>query len=567
MSQIPVRKTVDQYLDEIDYDFMGYVPLEEGLMFVNFIQEVNAGSEENQTPLVHLKMMDKVFNKKRKVAVLCHRGIGKTALFSEYLILFIAAFGYLPGFGKISLMLYISDSIENGVKNLRRNVEFRYANSEFLQKLIPNRKIMVGNSRANTYVDVEDYDKMDDAERGGRKFTDIRLEFENHRGDRLVVKGYGAKTGVRGAKEMGQRPPVAVFDDIVSDTDAESPTIIGTIENTVYKAVSKALHPTRQKMVWLGTPFNESDPLYKAVESGAWEVACFPIAEEFDSKTTKEDFKGSWPERFPYEYVKAEFDEAMMTGRPADFYQELMLRINSEEERLVPEANIMWYQRSLVLENMGNFNFYITTDAATSESKKADYSVISVWAINNNGDRLLVDGWHDKVLFNVFLNKLFQFASVYKRNLMGVGIETSAQQKSFISTIQTKMIRENNFFTLLSNSNEPGLRPLGDKFQRFNVVQPLFATHKIWFPKELELDPYMIELMSELKGVGKTNPNPKKLGKARYDDVLDTISQLGMFEPVLPSIGQEVNQNREEDGIWYNDVEDDVNDRDPYSMT
>jgi hypothetical protein len=59
-----------------------------------------------------------------------------------------------------------------------------------------------------------------------------------------------------------------VFDDIISDEDARSPTIIQTIEDTVYKAVSKALDPTRQKQVWLGTPFNQNDPIYKAAESG-----------------------------------------------------------------------------------------------------------------------------------------------------------------------------------------------------------------------------------------------------------------------------------------------------------
>ncbi len=567
MSKPIIQKAVDQYLDEIEYDFVGYVPEEEALAFVSFIQDMNAGSEENETPLVHLKMMDTVFNKKRRVAVLCHRGIGKTALFAEYLILFIAAYGYMPGFGKIDLMLYISDSIENGVKNLRRNVEFRYANSEFLQKLIPNIKLTIGDNRVGdptkNRVDLEDYEKEVS---GGRKFTDIRLEFENYRGDKLVVKGYGAKTGVRGAKEMGQRPTLAVFDDIVSDTDAESPTIIGTIENTVYKAVSKALHPTRQKMVWLGTPFNESDPLYKAVESGAWEVACFPIAEDFDSKTTIDNFKGSWEERFTFEYVKAEFDEAMLTGRPQDFYQELMLRISSEEERLIPESNIVMYNRDDVIKNQQDFNFYIMTDAATSENKKADYSVITIWAVNNNGDVLLIDGWHDRVLFNKFLDKLFEFTSIYNTNLMGVGIETSATQKGFISVIIDKQIRENRYFPLLSNGTEPGLKPVGDKFQRFLAVQPKFAAHKIWFPRELKNTPFMVELLNELKGVSRTNTNPKKLGKARHDDVLDTISQLGMVELIIPSVGPTVNPKREEEGIWYNDAEEDEEYFDSYSM-
>ncbi len=558
--------TVDEWLDDINYEFKGYLPKKEALMFVDFIQKMNQGGEENETPLVHLKMMDTVFNKEHRVAVLCHRGIGKTALFAEYLILFIAAYGYMPGFGKVDLMLYISDSIENGVKNLRRNVEFRYANSEFLSKLIPNRKITVGGKFITGRYDPDDVNLNELDATGGHKFTDIRLEFENARGDRLVVKGYGAKTGVRGAKEMGQRPTLAVFDDIVSDMDAESPTVIGTIENTVYKAVSKALHPTRQKMVWLGTPFNESDPLYKAVESGAWNVACFPIAEEFDSTTTEKDFRGSWDERFTYEYVKREYDEAMKTGRPQDFYQELMLRISSDEERLIPESNIIWFdQRNYILEHKEDYNWYIFTDAATSENSKADFSVITVWAVNNNGDIMFIDGWHGRVLFNEFLNKLFIYTRIYETNLMGVGVENSAQQKGFIAVIIEKQIRENAYFTLLSNKTDPGLFPVGDKFQRFLVVQPKFAAHKIWFPKEMKNEPILIELMSELKGVSKTNTNPKKLGKARHDDVLDTISQIGMIDIVVPSVGIKVNPNREMDGIYYSDTEDET-EVDSYSM-
>ena len=561
-----ISKSVDSYLDEIEYEFKGYMPKKEALMFVDFIQKMNQGGEENETPLVHLKMMDTVFNKEHRVAVLCHRGIGKTALFAEYLILFIASYGYMPGFGKIDLMLYISDSIENGVKNLRRNVEFRYSNSAYLMDLIPNKKIAMGyrdeNDELIGWTGEEEYH----ATKGGRKFTDIRLEFENKRGDKLVVKGYGAKTGVRGAKEMGQRPTLAIFDDIVSDTDAESPTIIGTIENTVYKAVSKALHPTRQKMVWLGTPFNESDPLYKAVESGAWNVACFPIAEDFDSKTTIEDFKGSWEDRFTFDYVKREFDEAMKTGRPQDFYQELMLRISSEEERLIPESNIVWYNRDNIIKNKNDYNWYIFSDAATSENKKADFSVVIVFAVNNNGDMMFIDGWHGKVLFNAFLDKLFSFTHIYNTNLIGVGVENSAQQKGFMSVITDKMIRDNHYFNLLSNTNEPGLKPIGDKFQRFLVVQPRFASHKIWFPRELKNEPIMIEMLNELKGVTRTNVNPRKLGKARHDDVLDALSQIGMTEIIYPSVGKKVNPKREEDGIWYNDIEDEDEELDSYSM-
>ena len=69
--------TVEEWLNAVDYTFAGYMPTKEALMFVNFIKEVNGGSEENETPIVHLVMMDRVFNKDKRCAIMCHRGIGK----------------------------------------------------------------------------------------------------------------------------------------------------------------------------------------------------------------------------------------------------------------------------------------------------------------------------------------------------------------------------------------------------------------------------------------------------------------------------------------------------------
>ena len=163
-----IKKPVEQWLRETDYAFIGYVPEAIGLLFVNFIKEVNGGAEENETPLVHLKMMDNVFNKEKRCAILCHRGIGKTTVFAEYLVLFVAAFGIFPGFGLVNLILYVTDSIENGVKNLRRNVEFRYSESDFLQKLIPDKRITIGTDGGG-FVSTDEYEKQLVT---GRKFTE-----------------------------------------------------------------------------------------------------------------------------------------------------------------------------------------------------------------------------------------------------------------------------------------------------------------------------------------------------------------------------------------------------------
>jgi predicted phage terminase large subunit-like protein len=532
------KQPVEHWLNNVDYEFAGYMPTDEALKFVNFIKAVNGGSEENETPPVHLVMMDRVFNKDRRCAIMCHRGIGKTTLFAEYLILYIAAFGNLPGFGEVNLMLYVTDSIENGVKNLRRNVEYRYQESEFLQAIIPNKKIQVGSNGAG-FVDL---DQFEEQTAGGRNFTDIRLEFMNSKGKRLVVKGYGAKTGVRGAKEMGQRPQLAVLDDLISDDDARSATVIETIENTIYKAVSKALHPQKQKMVFIGTPFNAKDPLYKAVESGAWTVSVFPVCERFP--VPPEEFKGSWEDRFDYNYVKAEYDEAMALGKPENFNQELMLRIMSEEDRLIQNDDLIWYNRNKILENKSAYNFYITTDFATSARRGADYSVISVWAYNNNGDWMLVDGMCKKQLMDKNLEVLFKYVSMY--HPLSVGIEVTGQQGGFIQWINNEMINKNIFFNLASSRNNgtPGIRPNSDKLIRFNQVLPLFKQKKIWLPKEMEGSEYMNELLDELTNVSK------KGFKSKHDDVSDTISMLSEMEAYKPSEQSGLSIESMGDGFW-----------------
>ena len=133
-----MKKSVDDYLNETNYhDYSSYIPTPFALDFVNFIKQVNGKEgEENKTPITHLRMLDTLIKKGNQIN-LCHRGVAKTTLFGEYGILYMAVYGSLPGFGELNYILYISDSMENGVKSMRKNLEVRYNNSEFLQKMLP----------------------------------------------------------------------------------------------------------------------------------------------------------------------------------------------------------------------------------------------------------------------------------------------------------------------------------------------------------------------------------------------------------------------------------------------
>lgn len=517
---------VEDYLNNISYSVDPfYVPSDFALQFVTFIKLVNGlQGEEHKTPVVHYKMLDTISNNGKRIINLCHRGVAKTTVMGEYLFLYIATYGEIPGFGNIDLALYVSDSIENGVKNMRKNLEFRRDNSDFLKEYIPEIR-----------------------------FTDIRWEFTNADGKTFIVKGYGAKTGVRGAKEMGKRPQLAVLDDLISDEDARSATVISAVEDTVYKAVNYALHPTKNMIIWSGTPFNAKDPLYKAVESGAWRVNVFPVCEQFPC--TREEFRGSWEDRFTYDYVKTQYDSALLLGKVETFNQELMLRIMSDEDRMIQDGDIAWFKIDAVIRNKSKFNFYITTDFATSQNQKADFSVISVWAYNNVGDWLWVDGICKRQLMDKNIDDLFRLAQMYRPQ--SVGIEVTGQQGGFIQWIQNEMMSRNIYFSLASegNDNKPGIRPNTNKLVRFNTMVPMFKARKIFFPLEKKNDPAVAEGINELSLASVSG------FRSKHDDFIDTISMLSSIRAWKPSEEAAMVQKDSSSSPWEVDIEEESNDR------
>lgn len=500
MQKIPC-KSLEDYLDNVDYQSLNtYSPSVFALGVMNFIKMVNgAQGEANKTPPFHLKMLDGLVSGSKRLINICHRGSGKTSLMGEYLILYLACFNNIPNFGDVHGMIYVSDSMENGAKSLRKNVEYRYQNSEFLQTILPPKL---------------------------QTFTDNYLEFTNTKGKKLGVRLFGATTGVRGVKLFGKRPSIAILDDLISDSSSKSAADMAMIKEIVYKGINYALDPNHYKIILNGTPFNRQDILLEAIASGVWEVNAYPICERFP--VPKSEFHGVWEDRFPYEYVKEQYDSAVGNGKLDGFQQELMLRINSAENRLIQDEEIRWYSRQTLLGSKQNFNFYISTDFATSAKQTADYSVISVWAYNSNGDWYYVDGTCYKQTMDKNIDDLFRLVQEYSPLL--VGVEVTGQQGAFISWLQKEMMIRNIYFNFASSSptNTPGIRPITDKLSRFALVVPWFKAGKMYFPEELKSSAIMREAMRELASVTRD-------GIKDHDDFIDTVSQLYYFKTFRPS--------------------------------
>lgn len=503
-SNFVAKTTVDDRLNAVDFMALAqHKPTEFAIKFMNFIKLVNGeAGESHKTPVMHLAMLDKLAGKHRKIANLCFRGAAKTTLFMEYLVLYLAMFGVLPNFGIVTGMLYISDSMDNGVKSARNSIEFRYNSSEFLQYWLPKAR-----------------------------FTENYIEFENRNGHKLGVKMFGAKTGIRGTKIFGKRPTLAIMDDLVSDEDAMSETAMAKIKSTVFSGVQYALDPTRNKMILNGTPFNKNDIVYEAIESGAWESNVWPVCEQWP--VSEAEFRSAWPSRFKFSYVNEIYEDAIKEGKLSSFRQELMLRITSEESRLVQDEEIKWTSRVPILNNKQNYNFYITTDFATSKKQTADFAVISVWAYTKDKEWVWVDGMAERQTMDKTVNKLFDFVDAYSPQ--GVGVEITGQQQGFIAWLMNEMVYRDKFFNLTQHNGEPGIRPATDKLTRFNMVVPQFKLGKVFFASELKKTREVSLFIEQIALVTKDGIKGK-------DDCIDTISMLQYMNPWAP-VSQDIGHN------------------------
>ena len=493
------RKTVTDYLNEVDYNELNkYVPSEFAIQYINFIKMVGANLEFNLTPPVHYKMVDGLISKKKMLANLCHRGLGKTFVMSVNLVVYLAVFQKLPNFGSLNTMIFIGDTMENGAKNLRKGVESLYNSSSFLQKYLPEAR-----------------------------FTDNYIEFTNIDGKKFGCKLYGAKTGVRGVNIFNKRPELCIFDDLLSDSDANSPTVIAAIKETIFKGVLPALHPTRRKIIFNGTPFNKNDPIYTIVESGEWEVNAYPVCNEFPCD--RKDFYGSWEDRFTYDFVQEQYNLAVNSGQIKAFKQEYMLRIASEEDRVILDEDISWYKREDILAKKENYNFYITSDFATSTHRKADYTVLGVWAVDSKQNRYLVDGFLGRFLMSDTFDKIFGLVRKYQP--MSVGLEVTGQQGGFISLFQSEMLKRNTWFNIAKGkgSNREGIAVKTNKMDRFRLTEPFFKQKKIFLPEELKESMLIQEILEELSTVTIDGI------KSVHDDALDMISQFDQMYIVYPA--------------------------------
>ena len=544
---------VDEALDCIDLTFNGYTPSKDALNFFNVIRLVLGEDPEVDNGLMHYFLVDLVFGNvgrenfpyskeingrirlnPRKIAIIASRFSAKSTIITAFMPIYIAVTGKMPNFGDVMFWVSFGDSQQAGAKVQANTIRDICEDSKFCK---------------------EYFEKM--------RFTDEECEFLR-KGDgptkkrSFMFKVKGAAGGsVRGIRYKTERPQIFSFDDIIkNEADANSPIIMGKLRSMIYSDAENATGK-KGKIIIVNTPFNKKDPVYAALESGVWTPVCIPICEKISLDMKKDEYRGSWESMKSFEDIMEKYEDAYYGDTLREFNQELMLRISSEEDKLVKEDQIQWYSREVLKNNLGSYNIYATTDYTASNNLKGDFSCTMIWAVNARNDWFLLDLSVKKATIAEQYEPLFRFVrewgSRYGRHVT-VGVEIDGQQQLNLHALKKMMLEYNVYFGFARQIGSPfgkeGIsrrQATGAKHEQFMRVHPLFQQHKIYFPEELKESADMKEVLNELsyityEGIG-----------SKHDDALDCISMIASMDVIAPSEDVEVVSYREEskDYIWH----------------
>jgi phage terminase large subunit-like protein len=526
---------VDEALDNIDLTFGGYKPSEQALEFFNIIRLVMGEDPEVDNGLMHYFLVDLVFGNvgrnnfpysreiqerirlnEKKIAIIASRFSAKSTVITAFMPIYVAVTGKLPNFGDVMFWVSFGDSQQAGAKVQANTVRDICQDSKFCQ---------------------EYFEKM--------RFTDEECEFIRKGEQPLKKRSFmfkvkGAAGGsVRGIRYRTERPQIFTFDDIIkNEADANSPVIMAKLRSMIYSDAENATG-RKGKIIIVNTPFNKSDPVYSALESGVWTPIALPICEKISLDLKKSEYRGSWEAMKSYEDVMEKYEDAYHGGTLREFNQELMLRISAAEDKLVKDDQIQWYSRRTLEQHIHGYNIYMTTDLTASNSLKGDFSCVMTWAVNSNGDWFMLDASVKRQTISdqyvPILHSVRRWGSKYGRHVY-VGVEVDGQQQLNVHSLKKMMLEHNTFFSFVSQIGSPESKEgisrrqaTGAKHEQFMRVHPLFQQKKIYFPEELKDTPDMKEILNELKyityeGIG-----------SKHDDALDCISMIAAMNVIYPS--------------------------------
>ncbi len=326
------------------------------------------------------------------------------------------------------------------------------------------------------------------------------------------ITAASTETSVRGIRHGPYRPQLIICDDIEDLNSAK--TKEG--RDKTYQWLSGEVIPAgspQTRTFLIGNLLHE-DCLLKRFERGIKEGAIGGIYREYP--LIDADGKCLWAGKYPTE--QSIMEERMRIGSEAAWQREFMLRIISDQERVVHPEWIRYYDH-IPAETSPHFLYTATgLDLAISKSDTADYTTMVSAKVFREKENLSI-----YILPNSVNEHLTAMETVERAKGLSDSISSRHSHYFYVEDVgyQAAMVE------LLEDAGleSEGVKTKGqDKRGRLTLAANMVQSGKVFFPKE-----GAEQLLLQLTG----------FGTERYDDLADAfaILMLRLMEDRYQSIG------------------------------
>jgi predicted phage terminase large subunit-like protein len=352
-------------------------------------------------------------------------------------------------------------------------------------------------------------------------YTNLRKEFEENKllksdlgpfredsgewGSSLVLPLYEARItfasteqSIRGMRHKQHRPDLIIADDL-EDNDS-----VKTLDNRnkTYDWLTKDIIPageTNTKLVVIGTLLHEDSVLMR-LKKEILEGRRTGVYREYPLI----DDKGVilWKSKYPNDTaIEA---ERLRIGDEKSWYQEYLLKIVSDADRVIHPEWIQYYDKMLEKTDINRYyGIRIGIDPAFSENSRADNTAMVSVAVFNSGDDIkiyvLPNSVNERMVFPALLERAKLLSSTHSHNdrKAKLYIESTQAQKGLVDML------EHEWYPV------EGVPPQGDKRSRIAITGSAIKEGKVLFP-ERGAEELILQLIN--------------FGIERYDDLADAFA-------------------------------------------
>ena len=341
---------------------------------------------------------------------------------------------------------------------------------------------------------------------------------------RIVARGSEQK--VRGLKWNNKRPNLIIGDDLEGDEQVESKLR----RDKFFKWLMKAVLPCGSDDCLfriVGTVMHFDSALERLLKDPTW------ATKRYRAHLSWDDFSEIlWKEKFSESRLR-EIRHKYVTQGESDGYSQEYLNdpIASGDAFFRPEDLV-----ELKREELGERGiYYVGWDFAVSKNTKADYTVATVWKVNGQGRKEVIDCRRGRWDSKEIIDEMMSVEEAYdpKAHFAEKGVIDSALGPF----LDTEMMRRQRYLNIVKIASTK------DKETRAKPLQGMLKSRHVKFNKAMSL---WAEMEEELR----------RFPKGGKDDIVDALSIVGQgLRDVTSDISDE---QYEEEEFFRSRVREDI---------